>query len=206
MNNPSFIIPPRSPLHRITPIKRSQLAWTLFVVLIAHVVILGGLLLQGCYRDAISRASSLGKASVLKETPGDLGSSEMVALKATALEGAAETPLMADALAMTNAMTEYHPDAEKSGFNNQGRAQGVTIPSRTLALAPGASNDATEAAIYVVAAGDTLTKIAKAHRTTSRAIYMASALRSDHLSIGQKLKIPSPNSASAARIDRQGDF
>jgi LysM repeat protein len=51
--------------------------------------------------------------------------------------------------------------------------------------------------LYTVKRGETLTRIAKAHGTTVRAIREANHMRSDHLKVGQKLRLPSPAAASA---------
>jgi LysM repeat protein len=45
-------------------------------------------------------------------------------------------------------------------------------------------------AIHVVKAGDTLTRIARSHRTTVKAIEMANGLASDRIAIGTILKLP----------------
>ena len=45
-------------------------------------------------------------------------------------------------------------------------------------------------AVYAVKAGDTLTRIAKAHGTTVKAIEAANGLASDHIAVGAKLKLP----------------
>ena len=50
---------------------------------------------------------------------------------------------------------------------------------------------------YTVKSGDTLTKIAKAHGTTVKAIKAASNLTTDHIKVGQKLKIPAKAEAAA---------
>lgn len=44
--------------------------------------------------------------------------------------------------------------------------------------------------IYVVKTGDNLTRIAKTHGTTVKAIEAANGLASDHISVGMKLKLP----------------
>jgi LysM repeat protein len=44
--------------------------------------------------------------------------------------------------------------------------------------------------VYVVKSGDTLTRIARAHRTTVKTIVVANSLTSDRISIGTKLKMP----------------
>jgi LysM repeat protein len=45
------------------------------------------------------------------------------------------------------------------------------------------------ATVYIVKSGDTLTKIAKTHRMTVQAIKSANGLDTDHISVGQKLKL-----------------
>jgi LysM repeat protein len=50
---------------------------------------------------------------------------------------------------------------------------------------------------YTVKSGDTLTKIAKAHGTTVKAIKAASNLTTDHIKVGQKLTIPAKAEAAA---------
>lgn len=53
-----------------------------------------------------------------------------------------------------------------------------------------AAPTATETVTYVVKGGDTLTKIARVHGTTVKAIRTASGLKSNDIKVGQKLKIP----------------
>jgi LysM repeat protein len=50
---------------------------------------------------------------------------------------------------------------------------------------------------YTVKSGDTLTKIAKAHGTTVKAIRAENNLTTDHIKVGQKLKIPAKAEAAA---------
>jgi LysM repeat protein len=50
---------------------------------------------------------------------------------------------------------------------------------------------------YTVKAGDTLTKIAKIHKTTIEALKEANNLKTDRLKVGQKLKIPPPKTTNA---------
>jgi LysM repeat protein len=51
---------------------------------------------------------------------------------------------------------------------------------------------------YVVKVGDTLAKIARAHRTTVKAIKTANGLTSDRLVVGHSLKMPAAKAAAAA--------
>ena len=50
---------------------------------------------------------------------------------------------------------------------------------------------------YTVKSGDSLTKIAKAHGTTIKAIRAENTLTTDHIKVVQKLKIPALAEAAA---------
>jgi len=53
--------------------------------------------------------------------------------------------------------------------------------------------------IYIVKSGDTLTKIAKAHNTTIKAIESANpTVDPNHIKVGDKLKIPAKAEAAPA--------
>ena len=56
----------------------------------------------------------------------------------------------------------------------------------------------TNTASYTVAKGDSLSKIAKKHDTTVKALTEINKLKSDHLSIGQTLILPKPHTAQAS--------
>lgn len=52
--------------------------------------------------------------------------------------------------------------------------------------------------VYTVKAGDNLTKIAKAHGTTAKAVRGLNGLKTDRITVGQKLKMPAAKSAGTA--------
>jgi LysM repeat protein len=60
-------------------------------------------------------------------------------------------------------------------------------PSSSATVAATASHSET---VYVVKSGDTLTRIAKAHGTTIKALRAANSLEGDRLLVGEKLKMP----------------
>jgi LysM repeat protein len=62
---------------------------------------------------------------------------------------------------------------------------GLKEPSKSEAVG-GTGN------VYTVKAGETLTRIAKQHGTTAKAIRTANNLKTDRLVVGQKLKLPAP--------------
>jgi LysM repeat protein len=50
---------------------------------------------------------------------------------------------------------------------------------------------------YTVKSGDTLTKVATAHKTTVKALRAANNLKTDAIKVGQKLTIPTPPAPAA---------
>ena len=81
--------------------------------------------------------------------------------------------------------------------------QKLTIPAggsvSTSSVAPtAAASGETTTASYTVKSGDTLTKIAKSHGTSVKAIEAANGLSTTKIKVGQKLKIPSKGEAAAA--------
>jgi LysM repeat protein len=64
------------------------------------------------------------------------------------------------------------------------RADAGVPPSTGMSPAP------VDAGVYTVKSGDTLTKIAKAQKTTLKAIREANNLATDKIKVGQKLKMP----------------
>ncbi len=83
--------------------------------------------------------------------------------------------------------------------------QKLNLPAGAAAPTPSVANGGgepvaaggAETVTYVVKGGDTLTKIAKAHGTTVKAIRTASGLKSNDIKVGQKLKVPSKAAAPA---------
>ncbi len=69
-----------------------------------------------------------------------------------------------------------------------------------LAPAPVAPAGDSSTTSYTVKSGDTLTKIAKAHGSTAKAIQAANGLSTTKIKVGQKLKIPSKAEAAPAAV------
>jgi LysM repeat protein len=78
--------------------------------------------------------------------------------------------------------------------------QKLNIPASS-AMAPAEATPAVSSMgggeVYVVKSGDTLTKIAKAHGTTIKAIETANNLSTSKIKVGQKLTIPAKGDAAA---------
>ncbi len=74
----------------------------------------------------------------------------------------------------------------------------VKIPPKSASIRPTASPTATggESDVYVVKSGDTLSKIAKSHRTTVSELQKLNGLTTTQIRVSQRLKLP-PHSAAA---------
>ena len=78
--------------------------------------------------------------------------------------------------------------------------QKLVIPASTKTsaeAAPAAAASDAGTASYTVKSGDSLTKIAKAHGTTVKAIEAANGMTTTKIKVGQKIKIPSKAEAAA---------
>ena len=80
----------------------------------------------------------------------------------------------------------------------------IQIPAPSAAVAPSGSAGTSAEPMgaggeqaYTVKSGDTLSKIAKEKGTTVKAIRAANNLKTDRITVGQKLKIPTNASAPA---------
>ena len=85
--------------------------------------------------------------------------------------------------------------------------QKLTLPAGAAAPTPPAADNGEAAAaatgetvVYVVKGGDTLTKIARNHGTSVKAIRSASGLKSNDIKVGQKLKVPTKAAPAPAPV------
>jgi LysM repeat protein len=205
------IIPPGSPLERSIPGRRSKLVVTVSIVLAIHVVLLAGLLMQGCKRETPNGAASpdstvaggatpstaAGAASPSTDQPPPLGASEPASNSAAPpLEslgtGQAPTNFAASELPPSpagNVPAKPTPAPSKTSVKKSSHR--AKSHSGHLAVA-----EASPTNVYKVKAGDTLTKIARAHGTTVKALQSINGLTTDRLLVGQKLKLPPSKAAT----------
>jgi LysM repeat protein len=170
MNTIPLIVPPSSPLYRMTPGKRPKLLMTVLVVLFAHVVFLTALLIQGCQRERAA-ANPLEEAL---DVAGPLMRSSSIGPASAA--GPALGTAVAAPVAASSVKRTQPPLLVSESAAGLGAAKEASADSSVLE--------------YTVKTGDSLSRIAKAQHTTVKAIQMASGLKSDRLSLGQKLQIP----------------
>jgi LysM repeat protein len=158
---------------------RNQFKIGIFAVVSAHLVLLMGLLIQGCKSD-VSRSGSAGKKTeALAQAPADGPSA------------AGQKPVAVAAPLSEMANTMW----------SNGTPTRVTKPA-LAAVVPAAPAPAPEKpncppSFYVVKSGDTLSSIARAHGTSAKAIKSANNLSNQRLAVGQKLVLPSGGGLAA---------
>lgn len=125
--------------------------------LAATVVLLVGLLIEGCMTEQTANTTESTSATV----------TDLPAPRLNQPVAAASLP---EASVQSNPATTHKPAAAVASENPT-----VTSHAETL---------------YVIKPGDTLTRIAKAHGTTVKALKAANSLGNDRIVVGAKLKIP----------------
>ena len=93
------------------------------------------------------------------------------------------------------AITKANPKLDASRLKI---GQKIVIPASTKTASTGGPEMAESVAAggtHVVKAGETLTKIARQHATTVKALRAANGLKTDRLNVGQKLKLPASGNA-----------
>jgi LysM repeat protein len=194
MSTTTPIIPPGSPLQRQGPPPNSTFLVTVCAIVAVHVVLLAGLLIQGCKREDRNAATDLTTNHEPAFVAPVQSTNPMAEPSKPVLSPApAETPV-APPPAPTN--VSALPGAEPL-TNPLG---GVSPPSVTQANAPKVAPPAgiEGETVYKVKQGDTLTRIARSHGTTVQALRALNALKTDRILVGQKLKIPAKGTAEPA--------
>jgi LysM repeat protein len=87
------------------------------------------------------------------------------------------------------AIAEANPGVDSTRLKI-GQKLKIPAPSAARAATNGGGTAAGDEKSYTVKSGDTLMKIAKAHGVTVKALRSANNLRTDRITVGQKLKIP----------------
>lgn len=89
-------------------------------------------------------------------------------------------------------------DSTKLKIGSKLHIPAVTKPAAPAAAgaAPGEPSNGSQ--LYTVKSGDTLSRIATQHGTTLKALRAANSLKTDRITVGQKLKIPGKAAAAAS--------
>jgi LysM repeat protein len=183
MNTPSPLIPQGA----TPPRGKSSLYFKILMILSVHVVVIGGMLLQGC-KDTSTKDQASKDGSV----------SAADATSPAASNAASTTPIPAD---VPTTITQNISNAYAAP------AAPATPPPSSMAgaMPPAKSTDLTapapqgETKDYVIAKGDTLAVIAHKSGLSLKALMEANpSVNPKKLQIGQKLQIPAGTAAMAA--------
>jgi LysM repeat protein len=142
----------------LTQRRQDRLKKTVFAIVATGVLLMLGLLIEGCVSTHSARMQS--GTSLSDATPAAVETQPAVAAKAEPASVSLPAP----------AVVTQSP---------QQPVQKVSAPAAAGQLAT----------VYVVKSGDTLARIAKTHGTTVKAIKAANGLDTDHITVGQKLKL-----------------
>ncbi len=137
--------------------RRERFKRTFIAVVAAGILLMIGLLIEGCMSEHARAAGSTGAAVDLPVQPSNAPS--------------VATEQMPASIPQQNpqpAVSQSVPAVSKENISPAGHLE----------------------TIHVVKAGETLTRIARAHGTTVKAIEAANGLTSDHIAVGTKLKMP----------------
>ncbi len=189
MNIPSPLVPQGTQPQR----GKSSLYFKVLMIVTVHVVLIGGMLLQGCKDTAKESAKDPGLTQSGTDTT-SLTNTAATAPIDTAIPAISTSSISNQAMSAMPAMPSVQlPTAQPN-------------PSAAITSAPMASTPATVTAPpvavvgdYVIAKGDTLAVIAKRNSVSLRALNEANpGLNAKKLKIGQKLQIPASTGAVAS--------
>jgi LysM repeat protein len=174
--------------------RRQQFRLGVYTVLIAATVLLMGMLIQGC---RIQRQSS---AETVAEKPAKVGN-DIAANPSTHLppvpepdpESAAETNCVSPGSASLPDNITLPAPATASASHAI-----TTHPSSPVKRSRKIAPPYNVTGVYVVKSSDTLTRIAKIHGTTVKALKTTNHLKSNRIFVGEKLKLTPTNLAMAA--------
>jgi LysM repeat protein len=216
MNIPNPFVPKGSLLEQQSK-RRSHMKLGVLCVLVVGVAGLTAMLIQGCKREQNNEAEN--------QPPVDTNTVVMntntppLEASNTAPPVVAPVPVPVPEVAGTEYVVvkgdSFAKIAKKNGVSvkaieaaNPGVeptklkvGQKLSIPASTSGASamtggPVSTGSGVAGETYTVKSGDSLTKIAKAHGTTVKAIKAENNLNTDHIKVGQKLKIPAKAEAA----------
>jgi LysM repeat protein len=213
MNNPNPFVPQGSLLEQQSK-RHSRVKFAVFCVLAVGITSLTAMLIQGCKREQTETETAPTVETNLSPTI------ETNLPQAQASNPTAQPPLAVIPPAATETATAEYvvvkgdtlaKIAKKNGVTlkalqaaNPGveptklkAGQKLSVPASTTAASAVSIGASGGEGIYTVKSGDTLTKVAKAHGTTVKAIESENNLTTTKIKVGQKLKIPAKAEALA---------
>jgi LysM repeat protein len=219
MNNPNPFVPKGSLLEEQSK-RRSRLKLAVFCAVAVGGAGLMGMLIQGCKREQVTEQNPppVDTNTVVVDTNAPSVEASNPPVAAPPVVAPAPVPEVAGTEYVVVKGDSFAKIAKKNGVSvkaiqaaNPGVAPTKLKVGQKLSIPASAGGQAAPAMAggqvstgsslgeeaYTVKSGDTLTKIAKAHGTTVKAIKAASNLNTDHIKVGQKLTIPAKAEAAA---------
>jgi LysM repeat protein len=144
--------------------RRERFKKAVIAAVIAVVILLAGLLIQGCVSEHSQAKAAAAVAKNVETRP---------------------CPALPAPRAQIVEVQSKPVSVPQLGSSTQPRA---AVSKQNAAAV--ASHSKTGETVYIVKSGDTLTRIAKVYGTTTNAIKSANNLASDRIIVGAKLKIP----------------
>jgi LysM repeat protein len=213
MNNPNPFVPKGSLLEQQSK-RHSRMKLGVFCVLLVGVVGLTAMLIQGCKREQISEGPPpVDTNTVVMDTNtpplevSNVAPPVVVPVPVPEVAGAEYVVVKGDSFSKiakkfgvsVKAIQAANPGVEPAKLKV---GQKLSIPASSggasaMTGGPVSTGSGVVGETYTVKSGDSLTKIAKAHGTTIKAIRAENNLTTDHIKVGQKLKIPARAEAAA---------
>jgi len=218
MNNPNPFVPQGSLLDQKNR-KRARVKVAVYSIFAFNILLITPLLIQGCKKEPAPDTAQLNTPTQDTNTPDTNQPPQLPAAGTNTLATQSNTPPPTPPApepppAPPAPTSSEYVVAKGDSFYSIGKKNGVSIKaieaanpgvnpaklkvgqklqipagSATGSSAPGATTDGSET-VYVVKSGDSLTKIAKANGVSVKSIRAANSLKTDKITVGEKLKIP----------------
>jgi LysM repeat protein len=183
MNTPNPLLPQGSLPARAT----SKIGFKILMILAIHVVVIGGLLMQGCSKDKASTTGATDTATATNTSP--TPTTPEYAPTPAAPATTASTPAPVPSTGSSAALTTPLPAPVASTPT----PAPTPMPAATPASTPGVAKE------YVIVSGDTLAVIAKRNGVSIKALQDANpGVEPKKLQIGHKLQIPAGNAVASS--------
>jgi len=213
MNNPNPFVPKGSLLEQQSK-RRSHMKLGVFCVLVVGVAGLTAMLIQGCKREQNNEAENQPPVDtntvVMNTNAPPLEASnvappvvapvpEVAGTEYVVVKGDSFSKIAKKFGVSVKAIQAANPGVEPTKLKV---GQKLSIPASSggasaMTGGPVSTGSGVGGETYTVKSGDTLSKIAKAHGTTVKALRAENNLTTDHILVGKKLKIPAKAEAAA---------
>jgi len=191
MNTPSPLLPQGA----VPPKAKSSIYFKILMVLGIHVVVIGGLLLQGCKETPKDQVKDGAGTTTTTVTPDPAPNNTVPAPAPADTSSATVAPTAATVPAPVAQPPPVTPPAATPTVPPATTMTSAPTPATTLTAAPAMTGGRE----YVIAQGDTLAAIAHKNGVSLRSLQDANAgVNPRKLRVGQKLQIPAGSASGIA--------